>query len=58
MFAVDRDKKAGDCAIDYLKIELVPTIIFYKQDTEIGRIVESPQTSLEEDMVDIILSSR
>jgi len=58
MFAVDRIKKAGDCDINYLKVELVPTIILYKEDLEVGRIVESPRMSLEEDMVDIIFSAK
>lgn len=58
MFAVDRNKKAEDYDIDYLKIELVPTIILYKENVEVGRIVESPQKSLEEDIVDIIFSSK
>lgn len=58
MVAVDRNKKAGDYDIDHLKVELVPTIILYKEDVEVGRIVESLRMSLEEDMADFILSAR
>ena len=58
MFVVDRNKKVGDYDIDHLKVELVPTIILYKENVEVGRIVESPRMSLEEDMVDIIFSAK
>jgi hypothetical protein len=56
MFFVDRNKKAGQFDVSDLNIELVPTIIFYKNEIEVGRIVETPQISLEEDIVDIIFS--
>ncbi len=58
MLAVDRNKKAGEYDIDNLKIELVPTIVLYKDDVEFGRIVETPHMSLEEDLVDMIFSSK
>lgn len=35
-------------------IEYVPTFIFLRNDVEIGRIIESPQVSLEADMADIL----
>ena len=37
-----------------LRIELVPTIIFYKDGSEIGRIVETPVESMEKDLLKII----
>ena len=37
-----------------LKIELVPTIIFYKDGYEIGRIVETLTESLEKDLLKIL----
>lgn len=37
-----------------LKIKRVPTFIFYKNDQEIGRIIEHPKESLEQDMAEII----
>jgi len=58
MIAVDRSKKAGDYDVASLKIELVPTIILYKDDAEVGRIIETPRMSLEEDMVEILFTSR
>lgn len=35
-------------------IEFVPTFIFYKDGVEIGRIIETPESSLEIDMAHII----
>jgi hypothetical protein len=58
MFCVDRKKKAGEFDADELKIELVPTVILYRDTNEIGRIIETPRMNLEEDLVDIIFSSR
>lgn len=51
---VDESKQApvGDYA--GLKIERVPTFIFYKNNSEAGRIIEVPKTSLEQDMVNIL----
>jgi hypothetical protein len=40
--------------VDKFQIERVPTFIFYRGDTEIGRIVENPKTSLAEDMIEIL----
>ena len=37
-----------------LDIEKVPTIIVYRDNKEIGRIVESPKESLEKDLLKII----
>jgi thiol-disulfide isomerase/thioredoxin len=37
-----------------LKVEYVPTFIFYRDGKEIGRIVENPQNSLIEDFLEII----
>jgi hypothetical protein len=56
LLAVDRNKQALNIDISELKIELVPTIILYKEAVEVGRIVETPVMSLEEDIVDIIFS--
>ncbi|HAN19963.1 MAG TPA: thioredoxin [Bacteroidales bacterium] len=54
IIAVNREKKAEDTHADRLNIELVPTIIFYNQEKEIGRIIESPEISLEKDMQKIL----
>lgn len=50
LICVDRKKKGLSDEADNLNIELVPTIIFYRNDNEIGRIIETPQESLEKDM--------
>jgi hypothetical protein len=55
LIMIDRDKKGRDDEIVGLNIHLVPTIIFYHDDKEVGRIVESPAETLEKDMV-VILS--
>ena len=39
---------------DSLDIVRVPTFIFFRNNIEIGRIIENPVTSLEQDMVNII----
>jgi len=51
---VDRTKNALIVNIASLNIELVPTFIIYKHGEEIGRIVESPIKSLEDDLLKII----
>ena len=40
--------------IEDLKVERVPTFIFYRDGEEIGRIIENPQKSLIEDFLEII----
>jgi len=57
IIAVNRTKEAENTPVDKLTIELVPTIIFYKQGTEIGRIIESPVFSLEKDIQEILLKN-
>jgi hypothetical protein len=39
---------------DTLNIERVPTFIFLKNKVEAGRIIETPVTSLEQDMLNIL----
>jgi thiol-disulfide isomerase/thioredoxin len=54
IIAVDRKKKDPyNLSINY-NIEYVPTFIFFKENVELGRIVESPKTSLEADMIEIL----
>jgi len=40
--------------IKNLKVERVPTFIFYRSGKEIGRIIENPKNSLIEDFLEII----
>jgi len=40
--------------VDGLEIHFVPTVIFYRNEEEIGRIIEMPYESLEKDMLEIV----
>jgi|GEM_PF-542046 len=40
--------------VEDLKVERVPTFIFYRDQKEIGRIIENPKNSLIEDFLEII----
>ncbi|PWS29408.1 thioredoxin [Pedobacter yonginense] len=55
IIAVDGTKKAENGIIDGLNIQRVPTFIIYdKKGIELGRIVESPKTTLEGDLLAIL----
>ncbi len=41
--------------VEELKVERVPTFIFYRDGKEIGRIVENPKTGMIEDFAEIVL---
>lgn len=58
LLCVDREKKGFTSEVDNLDIQLVPTIIIYSEDVEIGRIVESPQENLEKDIVRLIAKQK
>jgi thiol-disulfide isomerase/thioredoxin len=51
---VDNSKLSPVAEYESLKIQRVPTFIFYKNNIEVGRIIENPVTSLEQDMVNIL----
>ncbi len=51
---VDRTKSAPSLKMEDYKIEKIPTFIFYKNNIEIGRIVETPLKSLESDLLEIL----
>ena len=51
---VDISKLAPVGGYDTLNIERVPTFIFLKNKVEAGRIIETPVTSLEQDMMNIL----
>ena len=53
IFGVDRKKESFEGDITSMNIELVPTFIFYENEKEIGRIIETPEISLESDMLKI-----
>ena len=54
IIAVNRSKKTEKTDISGLYIERVPTFIVYKDGKEKGRIVETPQETLEEDLWKIV----
>lgn len=51
LICVDKDKKAGDVETVNYNIQKVPTFIVYKKGREIGRIVETPFSTLEKDLL-------
>ncbi len=51
---VNRDKVGLANEVDGLEIHFVPTIIFYGNGKELGRIVEMPYESLEKDMLEMV----
>lgn len=54
LLALDRKKTSPEGVEVRYGIERVPTFIFLKKETEIGRIVETPQTTLEGDILTIL----
>lgn len=58
-YKVDRKKKAinKDFASEYT-FENVPTIVVYKSGREVGKIVEYPQKTLEEDLLRMLKKKR
>lgn len=57
-YGLDRSKKSSDGLTDQYQIEKVPTFIFLKNGTEVGRITEKPQGTLEADMLAILAASQ
>ena len=54
IIAVDEDKTQPETSIKEWGIEYVPTIILLKNGEEIGRIIESPNATLEKDLAAIL----
>jgi thiol-disulfide isomerase/thioredoxin len=54
LVTVNRSKRTPDNLQEGLDIKRVPTFIFYKDGTEIGRYVEYARESLEKDMLKIV----
>ena len=54
IIAVDANKNVDGINTVELDINFVPTFIFYKNAKEIGRIVETPSTTLENNLLNII----
>lgn len=54
LIGVDGKKQSDNPDVTPMAIELVPTFIFTRSCKELGRITETPQKSLEEDLLEII----
>lgn len=54
---VDRAKETEEELLENLNIDRVPTFIVYHNEEELGRIIEKPTISIEEDMV-LMLSKK
>jgi hypothetical protein len=52
---VDNAKLSPVGEYNSLDIQRVPTFIIYKNNIEAGRIIENPRTSLEQDIVNILI---
>ncbi len=55
LIGVNREKHGLSNEADGLDIQFVPTIIFYKDGNEIGRIVETPYENMEKDLSMFVL---
>jgi len=51
---VDTQKNANGTGVNQLDIIKIPTIILSRKKLEIGRIIESPEISLEKDLLKIL----
>jgi thiol-disulfide isomerase/thioredoxin len=57
-YGVDRTKRSADGVTERYNIERVPTFIFFKHGKEVGRIVEAPKNTIEEDMLAILADAQ
>lgn len=51
IYCVNKKFQAGKEKIDVFQIKKVPTFIYFHYDYEAGRIIETPEESLEEDLL-------
>ncbi len=56
LVALDYSKSTPDGFEDGLDIQRTPTFVFFKNGEEVGRIVETPRESLEQDILKIVTS--
>ncbi|MBM3403796.1 MAG: thioredoxin family protein [Bacteroidetes bacterium] len=54
LICVDRNFQGGEVKTDGLFIKKVPTFIFYRGGMEVGRIIETPTETLEQDLLKLI----
>jgi len=53
-YKVERKKSGEKYYYKKLKVKRVPTFILFKEGKEIGRIIENPKKTLEEDILEIL----
>jgi thiol-disulfide isomerase/thioredoxin len=58
LYGLDRSKKSPDGLTEKYSINRIPTFIFLKDGQEVGRITEFPQTTLEGDILTILVAAR
>ena len=59
IYSVDQQLGDGGTGLPIkYNVEHIPTIVFTRNDVEIGRIVEAPKKTMEEDVLGILKSSR
>lgn len=54
LLGLDRSKRDAGGLAEQHQIEFVPTFVVLHEDKEIGRIVETPVVSIEQDLVEIL----
>lgn len=54
LISVNRDKIGLENEVEGLQIDFVPTVIFSKDNKELGRIIEMPYDTLERDIMEIL----
>jgi thiol-disulfide isomerase/thioredoxin len=57
LIGVDHEKNSPVENYGSLDIQRVPTFIIYKNNIETGRIIENPTTSLEQDILNILIGN-
>jgi hypothetical protein len=56
LFALEKKQKTGQkYYVEDMRVDKVPTFIFFLNDSEMGRIIENPKDSILQDMLRIIL---
>ncbi|MFA5832883.1 MAG: thioredoxin family protein [Bacteroidota bacterium] len=54
LFGVDRSKRSQDGTTDKYNVQRIPTLLVFRGEQEIGRIVENPRDSQEKDLLRIL----
>ncbi|MCB0834645.1 MAG: thioredoxin family protein [Bacteroidetes bacterium] len=58
LHALDRSKRDSDGLTTKYRVERIPTVIFIKHGSEVGRFVERPKNSVEDDLYGILAEIR